>query len=100
MQVEYAVGAIKLGSTAIGIQTKEGVVLASERRITSCLLEPQSIQKIAEIDSHIACAMSVLIAGAWSVIIILLLVYSLIYLFFYAFIYLFICCVFNTSYAA
>lgn len=63
-QVEYALGAIKLGSTAIGIQTKDGVVLASERRITSCLLEPQSIQKIAEVDSHIACAMSGLIADA------------------------------------
>ncbi|CDJ64398.1 proteasome subunit alpha type 5, putative [Eimeria necatrix] len=67
-QVEYALGAIKLGSTAIGIQTKDGVVLASERRITSCLLEPQSIQKIAEVDTHIACAMSGLIADARTLI--------------------------------
>ncbi|OEH75870.1 proteasome subunit alpha type [Cyclospora cayetanensis] len=66
--VEYALGAIKLGSTAIGIQTKDGVVLASERRITSCLLEPQSIHKIVEVDSHIACAMSGLIADARTLI--------------------------------
>ncbi|XP_049934862.1 proteasome subunit alpha type-5-A-like [Nymphaea colorata] len=37
-QVEHAIEAIKLGSTAIGIKTKEGVVLAVEKRITSPLL--------------------------------------------------------------
>ncbi|XP_042482061.1 proteasome subunit alpha type-5-like isoform X2 [Macadamia integrifolia] len=37
-QVEYAIEAIKLGSTAIGLKTKEGVVLAVEKRITSPLL--------------------------------------------------------------
>jgi 20S proteasome alpha/beta subunit len=30
-QVEYAVSSIKLGSTAIGIQTAEGIVLAVEK---------------------------------------------------------------------
>lgn len=39
-QVEYAIEAIKLGSTAVGVLTKEGVVLAVEKRITSPLLEP------------------------------------------------------------
>ncbi|XP_042482060.1 proteasome subunit alpha type-5-like isoform X1 [Macadamia integrifolia] len=38
-QVEYAIEAIKLGSTAIGLKTKEGVVLAVEKRITSPLLQ-------------------------------------------------------------
>ena len=57
-QVEYAIEAIKLGSTAIGIQTSEGVILAVEKRITSPLMEPTSIEKIVEIDSHIACAFS------------------------------------------
>ncbi|NXE57920.1 PSA5 protein, partial [Casuarius casuarius] len=42
-----------LGSTAIGIQTSEGVCLAVEKRITSPLMEPSSIEKIVEIDSHI-----------------------------------------------
>ncbi|CAB1353683.1 unnamed protein product, partial [Coregonus sp. 'balchen'] len=45
-QVEYAIEAIKLGSTAIGIQTSEGVCLAVEKRITSPLMEPSSIEKI------------------------------------------------------
>lgn len=63
-QVEYAIEAIKLGSTAIGIQTSEGVVLAVEKRITSPLMEPTSVEKIVEIDSHIGCAMSGLIADS------------------------------------
>ncbi|XP_022545439.1 proteasome subunit alpha type-5-A isoform X1 [Brassica napus] len=63
-QVEYAIEAIKLGSTAIGVKTKEGVVLAVEKRITSPLLEPSSVEKIMEIDDHIGCAMSGLIADA------------------------------------
>ncbi|XP_075766505.1 proteasome subunit alpha type-5 isoform X2 [Pelodiscus sinensis] len=67
-QVEYAIEAIKLGSTAIGIQTSEGVCLAVEKRITSSLMEPASIEKIVEIDSHIGCAMSGLIADAKTLI--------------------------------
>lgn len=63
-QVEYAIEAIKLGSTAIGIQTNEGVVLAVEKRITSPLIEPSSIQKVFEIDTKIGCAMSGLIADS------------------------------------
>merc|ERR1712200_22205 len=67
-QVEYAIEAIKLGSTAIGIQTSEGVVLAVEKRITSPLIEPTSIEKIFAIDEHVACAMSGLIADARTMI--------------------------------
>eukprot|EP00525_Craspedostauros_australis_P009490 CAMPEP_0198134194 /NCGR_PEP_ID=MMETSP1442-20131203/59953_1 /TAXON_ID= /ORGANISM="Craspedostauros australis, Strain CCMP3328" /LENGTH=255 /DNA_ID=CAMNT_0043795335 /DNA_START=507 /DNA_END=1274 /DNA_ORIENTATION=+ len=63
-QVEYAIEAIKLGSTAIGIQTKEGCVLAVEKRLSSPLLDPTSVEKIAEVDSHIGAAMSGLVADA------------------------------------
>lgn len=62
--MEYAIEAIKLGSTAIGIQTNEGVVLAVEKRVTSPLIEPNSIEKILEVDDHIGCAMSGLIADS------------------------------------
>ncbi|KAE9020887.1 hypothetical protein PF006_g5557 [Phytophthora fragariae] len=51
-QVEYAIEAIKMGTTAIGIRTKEGVVLAVEKRLTSPLLEPGSIEKIMEATNH------------------------------------------------
>ena len=63
-QVEYAIEAIKLGSTAVGIQTKHGCVLAVEKRLTSPLLDPSSVEKIAEIDGHIGAAMSGLVADA------------------------------------
>jgi len=63
-QVEYAIEAIKLGSTAIGIRTKEGVVLAVEKRLTSKLICPQSVEKLLEIDTHMGCAMSGLTADA------------------------------------
>ncbi|KAI9598163.1 nucleophile aminohydrolase [Syncephalis fuscata] len=63
-QVEYAIEAIKLGSTAIGVTTKEGVLLAVEKRIPSPLMEPESIEKILEIDSHLGCAMSGLTADS------------------------------------
>ena len=63
-QVEYAIEAIKLGSTAIGIQTKEGYfislfikskhvlgcILAVEKRITSPLIVTSSIEKVFEVD--------------------------------------------------
>lgn len=37
-QVEYALEAVKLGTTAIGIQVPEGVVLAAEKIISSKVL--------------------------------------------------------------
>jgi 20S proteasome subunit alpha 5 len=62
-QVEYAIEAVKLGSTAVGIQTSEGIVLAVEKRLTSTLLEPSSVEKILEIDSHVGVAVAGLIGG-------------------------------------
>ncbi|XP_015790612.1 proteasome subunit alpha type-5 [Tetranychus urticae] len=63
-QVEYAIEAIKLGTTAIGIATLEGVILAVEKRVTSPLMEPATTEKIAEIDAHIGCACSGLMADS------------------------------------
>jgi 20S proteasome subunit alpha 5 len=68
IQVEYAIEAVKHGSTVIGIEVPEGVVLAVEKRLTSPLLEPKSIEKIMEIDSHVGCAMSGLTADARTLI--------------------------------
>ncbi|SCU79418.1 LADA_0B00518g1_1 [Lachancea dasiensis] len=67
-QVEYSLEAIKLGSTAIGVATSEGVVLGVEKRVTSPLLEGDSIEKIVEIERHVGCAMSGLTADARSMI--------------------------------
>lgn len=58
--MEYAIEAIKLGSTAVGIQTKEGVILAVEKRLTSPLLEPSSVEKVRRDDFRcLAIAVSV-----------------------------------------
>jgi len=67
-QVEYAIEAIKLGSTVIGISTSEGVVLVVEKRITSPLMEPSTIEKIAEVDKHIGVACSGLTADSKTLI--------------------------------
>ncbi len=63
-QVEYAIEAIKIGTTAIGICTSEGIVIAVEKRLLSPLQEPASVEKIYEVDSHIGVAMSGLSADA------------------------------------
>lgn len=54
----------QLGSTAIGIQSKDGVVLAVEKRLTSPLMVSTSVEKLFEIDSHVGCAVSGLTADA------------------------------------
>ena len=67
-QVEYAMEAIKLGTTAIGIKTSEGVILVVEKRLPSKLLIATSVEKIFEIDAHVACAMSGLTSDARTLI--------------------------------
>merc|ERR1711879_321706 len=67
-QVEYAIEAIKQGSTAIGIQTSEGVVLAVEKKIKSKLLIAKSMQKVFEIDTHVGCAASGLAADGTTLV--------------------------------
>lgn len=59
---------LQLGTTAIGVQTSEGVVLAVEKRVSSSLLEPSSIEKVLEIDSHLGCAVSGMVADARTMI--------------------------------
>ncbi len=63
-QVQYAQEAVKRGYTALGIKTKDGVVLAAERKSTSKLVEDGAVEKIFKIDKHIGAAASGLIADA------------------------------------
>ena len=63
-QVEYAREAVKRGTTTVGIKFKNGVALIVDKRITSRLVEPASIEKIFRIDEHIGCATSGLVADA------------------------------------
>ena len=63
-QVEYAREAVKKGTTTIGLKFKEGVILIVDKRVSSRLVEPKSIEKIYDIDEHIGCATSGLVADA------------------------------------
>jgi proteasome alpha subunit len=63
-QVEYAREAVKRGTTAVGIKCSDGVVLIVDKRVSSKLLEPSSIEKIFKIDEHIGVASSGLVGDA------------------------------------
>lgn len=67
-QVEYAREAVKRGTTAAGIKVNDGVVLLVDKRITSRLIEVESIEKIFQIDEHIGAATSGLVADARALI--------------------------------
>lgn len=63
-QVEYAREAVKRGTTTVGLKFEGGVVLIVDKRITSQLIEPGSIEKIFKLDEHVGCATSGLVADA------------------------------------
>ncbi len=63
-QVEYAREAVKRGTTALGVRAKTGVVLLVDKRLSSKLVVPTSIEKIFAIDQHAGCATSGLVADA------------------------------------
>ncbi len=63
-QVEYAREAVKRGTTAVGLKYKGGVVLIVDKRVTTRLLEPTSIEKIFKIDEHLGVASSGLVGDA------------------------------------
>jgi len=67
-QVEYALKAVENSSTAIGIQCKDGVILAVERLISSKLHENDANQRIMNIDTHIGIAVAGLLTDAHEVV--------------------------------
>ena len=67
-QVEYAREAVKRGTTAVGVKATDGVALLVDKRVTSKLLEADSIEKIFQIDGHVGAATSGLVADARALI--------------------------------
>mmetsp|Transcript_22896 Transcript_22896/g.33796 ORF Transcript_22896/g.33796 Transcript_22896/m.33796 type:complete len:252 (-) Transcript_22896:41-796(-) len=64
-QVEYAIEAINNAGTCVGILAKDGIVMASERRITSGLLAPaKTSEKTYKLCDHAACNVAGLTADA------------------------------------
>ncbi|HLC51769.1 MAG TPA: archaeal proteasome endopeptidase complex subunit alpha [Candidatus Nanoarchaeia archaeon] len=64
LQVEYAKKTVRQGSTAMGIVCKDGVVLISDKRITSKLMVPEAIEKMFQIDDHILATAAGIISDA------------------------------------
>lgn len=64
-QVEYAIEAINNAGTCVGILASDGIVMASERRVTSGLLAPaKTSEKTYPLASHAACNVAGLTADA------------------------------------
>ncbi|KAF3922158.1 Proteasome subunit alpha type-2 [Orbilia brochopaga] len=53
VQIEYALNAVNQGITALGIKATNGVVLATEKKSSSSLINPNSLEKISLITPNI-----------------------------------------------
>ena len=67
-QVEYALEAVRRGTLAVAIKSKEDVCIAAQIKIPSKLMDPNSIDKIFQIDEHIGVAISGLHADSRTLI--------------------------------
>lgn len=52
-QIEYALVAVEKGDTCLGIKAANGVVIATEKKTSSILVDETSIQKSGAISTHI-----------------------------------------------
>ena len=57
-QVEYALEAVRRGTLAIAVKSKESVCLAAQIKIPSKLIDADSIDKLFQVDEHIGVAIS------------------------------------------
>jgi len=54
VQIEYALNAVSAGSTSLGVKAKNGVVIATEKKLPTCLIDETSVQKIVMLTDTIA----------------------------------------------
>mmetsp|Transcript_38208 Transcript_38208/g.91849 ORF Transcript_38208/g.91849 Transcript_38208/m.91849 type:complete len:236 (-) Transcript_38208:76-783(-) len=53
VQIEYALNAVAAGRPALGIKAKNGVVLATEKKVPSILIDDSSIRKIENVNDGV-----------------------------------------------
>lgn len=57
-QIEHALKAVQGGKTSLGIQAKDGVVLATEKKLPSILIDEESVEKVAHFTGNIGAVYS------------------------------------------
>ncbi|MFO0515409.1 MAG: archaeal proteasome endopeptidase complex subunit alpha [bacterium] len=67
-QIEYAMKAVEQGATTLGIQVKDGVILAAEKKVKSKLQIPSSLEKISKISNSVMCGYSGLLSDGRSLV--------------------------------
>ena len=67
-QVEYALEAVRRGTLAVAIKSKNSVCLAAQIKIPTKLMDADSIDKIFQVDEHIGVAISGLHADSRALI--------------------------------
>ncbi len=64
LQVEYAKKTVRQGSTTIGMVCSDGVLLVADKRIVDTLVVTETVEKIWQIDEHIAASASGILSDA------------------------------------
>ncbi|KAG9391139.1 Proteasome, subunit alpha/beta [Carpediemonas membranifera] len=57
-QIDHALAAVNNGSTSIGIKSHDGIVLVTERKLKSALIDKDSIKKVQILADNVGCVYS------------------------------------------
>ena len=58
VQIKHALAAVQAGATSLGIRAANGVVLATEKKLPSTLVDESTVEKIAQLTSEIGATYS------------------------------------------